>query len=414
MDPNDPEHFLLVAKGFAYTRNVGHSFRGGVITPYSTTFDGGQTWTEGFLQSLDNPIADLPVIGPVGSTSHIESDPVVTFQPDGSILAITLPAAPPEFLTGLAAYRSTDGGRTFQALPPVVHDAPLSYDKQWVASDPVTGNSYIAVDGVHDFFRSTDGGQSWDVPGAYACCIYPALAVGPPVGPAGARNGTVYVAGGGGGSTVEFQRSDDQGQTWSPAKVVADTWDPEGAGFNGRLFRTPQIVEMAASHTDGTVVLVWGGFAADDPCRPVVGFPCAAPLDDIWFARSQDRGATWTTPVRINDDLPFVAFHFMPQVALSPNGEDVHVAWLDQRHDPTGLTAEAYYAHSPDGGRTWDSNMLLSDQPFPVFLSFHQDPADAQVFLGDYSGIAASDDRAVVSFVDTRYGRADLFIATIE
>jgi hypothetical protein len=103
----------------------------------------------------------------------------------------------------------------------------------------------------------------------------------------------------------------------------------------------------------------------------------------------------------------------MPNVAVDPQG-GVHVAWFDQRADPTGALVEVYYAHSADGGATFGPNLRLTDAPFPAALSHHQffQPPGG-VFLGDYLGIAASEDRAVVAFPDTRYGRADVFIATV-
>jgi hypothetical protein len=137
------------------------------------------------------------------------------------------------------------------------------------------------------------------------------------------------------------------------------------------------------------------------------------------MTRSGDGGTTWETPRRISDEDGLLGAQFMPQVALSPNGRDLHVAWMDQRHDPSGQLVEVYYRHSPDGGITWDPEMLVSDAPFLADLSHHQNPlyvtplGTGGIFVGDYIGLQASDDRAVIAFPDTRYGRADVFVATV-
>lgn len=396
MNPADPLNLVAVAKAYNYTRNLQGAFIGGVFSSFATTFDGGLTWTEGYLQPM-SVLADLPVLGPVGSTPSRESDPIVEFATDGSVLAMTLKVNGDD---GLPVYRSLDGGATWAPLSKAMDGFN---DKEWMVTDPLSGNVYavaLSSDGAGtSFVRSTDLGATWSAEREIVSGRFPGIDVGP--------NGEVHLATRTGGG-FRYTRSTDSGLTWSASRVIATLEDAFQAG--PQLFRTPIFPNLAASRTTDDVVLVYHGPAPD-----LAGLGFGVSNDDVWLARTTDGGLTWAAPVRINMDFDPAAvnFQFMPQVAFSPNGRDLHVAWMDQRHDASGQTVHAYYRHSPDGGATWDpQEIVLTDAPFAADLAHHQS-ATVGVFVGDYIGLQASDERAVVAFPDTRYGRSDVFIATV-
>jgi hypothetical protein len=81
---------------------------------------------------------------------------------------------------------------------------------------------------------------------------------------------------------------------------------------------------------------------------------------------------------------------------------------MDQRADPSGTLVDVDYANTAAAGP--GTNLRLTDQPFDSQLSYHQSGA---VFVGDYFGLAASHDRVVATFPDTRDGRAELFAAVL-
>jgi hypothetical protein len=399
MDPADPLHLVATAKDYNYTRLLppnGIESTFSILGPlivYATTFDGGLTWTEGYLENLTDPLVTLPLLGPVGNTNVHESDPVAVFGPDGQPLILTLPYASPSE-PGLILFHSDDGGLTFEARSRPYNG---NTDKQWIAV--ADGNIYVVT--LHSsgtgFVRSTDGGFTWSAPRKILNAVYPWIDTGP--------NGEIYVTAFT-GSQFLFTRSLDQGATWSPASSLAHI---NGVGIGGQLFRTPQFGYLQASKADAGVYVVWHDVV------PSTGEGFLA-NDDIFLAQSHNSGLTWSAPVRINDDPLPTAFQFQATLAVSPNGQDVHVAWLDQRNDPTGQLVEAYYAHSPDAGATWEPNIKLSDLPYLADLGHHQAPVPGVgggIFLGDYMGLAASDDRAVIAFPDTRYGRPDIFVATV-
>lgn len=78
---------------------------------------------------------------------------------------------------------------------------------------------------------------------------------------------------------------------------------------------------------------------------------------DVVVFRSADRGATWTTPMVIND-VPGAAREGLHAMAASPPGL-VALAWLDLREGGTRLHA----AISRDHGATWSKDILVYASP---------------------------------------------------
>ena len=108
---------------------------------------------------------------------------------------------------------------------------------------------------------------------------------------------------------------------------------------------------------------------------------------------STDDGATWSAPVRVNDDAT-TRSQFLPYVALDPTTGTVAVGFHDCRNDngvpgPGGTNtipnddAEYYGTFSTDGGATWAPNRRLSG-------GFSNAAAAANgIDFGDYVGLSA-------------------------
>jgi Neuraminidase (sialidase) len=132
---------------------------------------------------------------------------------------------------------------------------------------------------------------------------------------------------------------------------------------------------------------------------------------DVLAIHSDDGGATWSKPVRVNDDAEKNGKdQLMPAGAISPNG-DLHVVFYDRRDDPGNKLLHVYWTVSEDGGETWARNARVTTAASDAKLSFHQTGVN---FMGDYIGVAsARDGEAWVAWADTREGRADVFVAKI-
>jgi hypothetical protein len=91
---------------------------------------------------------------------------------------------------------------------------------------------------------------------------------------------------------------------------------------------------------------------------------------DIMFQYSDDDGATWTLPVRLNDDATKNS-QFNPAIAVDQATGDVGVGWYDARNDlgagGSGDTesipnddAQFWATYSTDGGGTFVPNFQMS------------------------------------------------------
>jgi hypothetical protein len=153
-------------------------------------------------------------------------------------------------------------------------------------------------------------------------------------------------------------RSTDGAKTFAPpvktAELAPSAWRYLQRDF-GRAFTLPIITAdtSTTSRFRDNIYMVWQDVRDGQP--------------QIWLIRSTDKGETWSSPQRLNDnavppkDGP-VSFREIPVVAVNKDGI-VGVAWYDYRDDPTGLCWRQYFTASLDGGATFLPNTVVSDQP---------------------------------------------------
>jgi hypothetical protein len=196
-------------------------------------------------------------------------------------------------------------------------------------------------------------------------------------------------------ATVMVATSDDGAQSFG---------DPIQAGayreVPGRLrtadFRYGALPAMA-SGPEGELYIVQSG-------RPVER---SNDDSDIFLYRSFDTGQSWEEPILINQDGTN-ANQFFPQITTSPDGI-VHVMWGDQRDDPVRLRYHIYYSQSTDQGETWgftlpDQNFTAPDTRVTDFPSNPMKGFPGGRFIGDYFGIAATEEDVYLVWADTRLG----------
>ena len=130
----------------------------------------------------------------------------------------------------------------------------------------------------------------------------------------------------------------------------------------------------------------------------------AAPGDpaddaDVMFIRSMDEGRTWSRPpLRVNDDRTS-GIQFFPALDVSPDGK-IHVMWADTRDDPgIDLRYHIYYAVSEDKGESFSINSRVTDSASNPNFGF-----PGGQFIGDYMGMAATDEDVYLVWPDTRLG----------
>jgi hypothetical protein len=400
VDPNDPDH--IVAAGNDYGTNNGDSWLG-----YYVSWDGGETWSRDLIPGyMGGPISPLTGFDGAG-------DAVVCFDSNSNVYISGIafkrtenPINPIGFGLNLGrastifVAKSTDGGETFDQISLLSNSLQVAirfHDKEWMAVDMNNGNVYViwamftVLSMVNVLLsRTTDGGNTWSVPQIIS--EYPAFEFG-------GQGSTIQVTP---DSTVhcfwiDFEQmavrytySTDNGGSFSQPTSICDVDEIPREGLGDNTYRTPTLlmsgVDLGETNTSGSLYVTWNDDRYGDA--------------DILLIYSNDNGQTWSEPVRVNDDkIGNGLDQFFSAVTVSPEGF-VHMIFYDRRNDQNNTLVWAYYAVSLDGGETFLINTNISDVPFDGNNAPHP-------FIGDYIGIAATNNTAYGIWCDTREGTPD-------
>ena len=81
--------------------------------------------------------------------------------------------------------------------------------------------------------------------------------------------------------------------------------------------------------------------------------PPGGAFTEVMFVRSTDGGLTFSTPMRVNDDVNHQnKWHWFGTFAVAPNGR-LDAVWYDTRNDAGNLLSQLFYSYSTNAGVTW-------------------------------------------------------------
>ncbi len=352
------------------------------------TLDGGVTWHDTLFS---------------GTPYEWDSDPGITVDDSGNFYAVVLSLPSDMSTSGIFVFKSSDGGVSWQG-PYTVIDAQSYYfeDKELISADmtdnsPYRGNLYVAWTRFYDFNNgginistSNDGGLTWSAPVHLGYRVdgvqWPVTTVG--------DSGIVYVAWlNFAEGKLELVRSSDGGTTFSAPMPITEI-------NNGWFYINPDLL-----------VISYPSIAADaSPESPYRGNLYVVYTDstssngaDIFFRRSTDRGETWSSPIRLNDDsINVITDQFHPWIDVDQNGV-LTVIFYDRRNDPNNLLMDLYITQSFDGGETWTPNKRVT--------SVSSDPSAGgkSGLIGEYIGLDVWHGRPFMVWTDTREGTQDVY-----
>lgn len=201
---------------------------------------------------------------------------------------------------------------------------------------------------------------------------------------------------------IGFRWSDDDGHTWSKAKLIEPVNDPSFLGMSvTRMCETDRGTWILGAHAADWSVKplqtrqyllrsenqgqTWrllpnarpdGWFSPEfgrmDEGRPInigageIFFMARTPTGRIWTARSMDDGKTWSQPNASNlvhPDAPPMVFHLTDKKTLISFLHNRHLSTqytgLDGKMDGMKDRAEIWVTLSKDAGRTWSEPQFL-------------------------------------------------------
>ena len=344
-------------------------------TYFFSTFDAGNSWTEGKMSS----------------SYGVWGDPSLAFDSNGNLFFGHLSGEPP--LSGrwgdrIVIQKSTDGGLSWNDGSFTGLNRPKFEDKDWISVDLTNStyknNIYAAWTEFDSLFiadtsfksrilfsYSTDAGETWsnplkisDVEGDCQDDDNTTEGAVPAVGP----DGEIYIAWAGPEGIV-MDRSFDGGVTFSDDIFVTEQvggwgWGYEIEGIYGNGL--PQTVcDTSHSPYRGTVYVLWA-----DQRNGILN-------PDIFLKKSTDKGITWSETKTVNNDNSGRP-QFFPWMCIDPITGIIYIVYYD-RSNTIGPMTEVYLARSADGGETFQ-NYLISESAFE---------AEVQKFIGDYTNIIA-------------------------
>jgi hypothetical protein len=317
------------------------------------SFDDGQRWTR----------SALPVQGCF--------DPWGFILQDGSAIMV-MGGQVKDREDNLFLLRSADGGRTWPETPLGLgshHDHPMVIaqgNQVYVASGGGVHNSFNQHRSSVSVAHSRDGGRTFGPPTDVIASNLGYQAEGPVL----LGDGTLVV----GFHDYRWQHGDK----WL---VRPRSWLIRSSD-EGRTFSEPLLISESCESRGG-----WPSMAVDGKDR-LFWLCIADKFNGVLVQRSDDRGESWSEPLRLNHSQ--TARSFTPSITVNKEGV-IGVSWYEI-HDNSCF--DVYFTASLDGGKTFLPEARVSSA-----TSCPDTPQDKGVFDngtfgagGDYSGLAATSD----------------------
>jgi Neuraminidase (sialidase) len=347
---------------------------GSVLDNLYRSEDGGRTWS----------------IGKINSTHGVFGDPVLRRDKLGNPLYAHLsnskhkPYASTEFLDRIVVQRSLDQGKNWTNGSYPLVDHQKDHDKHWLYTDPITGailmswtefdvyGSKLPRDKSRILFsQSTDNGITWS--NAVSISEFEGDCIDDDKTTEGAHpcvgiDGTYYVVWSF-GEKLYLDISKDKGISWLSKDIVVSD-QPQGWSYNiPGISRCNGMPVMACDHSDGPykgrLFISWSDQRNGEHNT------------DIWIMSSDDKGKTWSKPLRVNNDIT-ETHQFMSWMDIDHVTGNIYIVFYDRRNHKNNST-DVYMAYSQDGGRRFE-NVKINNKEFT--------PTES-VFFGDYNDISA-------------------------
>jgi hypothetical protein len=377
VDPTAPNR---IAIGWRQFDSVASNFR---QAGYAYSRDGGRTWT-------------FPGVLTPG---NFRSDPVLESNRQGTFFYDTIPDTTTSWRCEVFA--SFDHGATWG--PPVLANGG---DREWMVIDKTGGigdgniyekwNNSFSCCGTNSFGRDTTGNEfPWPPP------VMPPINVGGgaiAVGP----DGEVYTAGaftGGLGLYRSDNARDPAATPTFPLTRTVNLGGPVSPGFPGNP-------GGASGQAWVDVMRTAGGRRGHVYVCALVN-PSGTDPGDIMFARSTDQGASWSAPVRVNDDAQSPThWQWFPSMSVALSGR-IDVTFNDTRNTNSSSLSQLFYTFSFDEGVTWAPNVPLG----PVWNSTIGWPQQNKI--GDYYDQESDDLGVDLAYATTYNGEQDVYFLRI-
>ncbi len=371
---------------------------------YST--DSGATWGQ---TSLPFTVSD-----------SFHSDPTVDWTSDGRGWSSTLGIQGSTLR--LRNYFTTDNGANW-TFETTVSGSQTSVDKQmvWVdhnSASPFFNQQYaIWHNGTPAFVsrRTAGGAGTWSAPLQISGAESTGTAIGSDIKTNSA--GDVFAFWPTTGNRRIFvAKSTNGGTSYGTPVQIATTFDGFDIGvpsFNGRraLIYTASAAYKTA--VKNLVYTTWTDLSGDLGCTSAANEPgsniASTCKTRVWFSRSTDGGATWSTPVKINNQAG-LNDQFNQWLVVDETTGALAIMYYDTVADAGRKKVHVYYQGSFNDGVTWSAPLQVTTAETDETSS----GSDGGNQFGDYNGLSGYAGIFFPSWTDRRTGgREEIWTAKI-
>jgi Neuraminidase (sialidase) len=346
---------------------------GSILDNFYLSKNGGKSWKKGKIKSKYGVYGDPVVISDKNGQFyffHLSNPKGKAFNSE-------------EFLDRIIFHRSTDQGKTFDTESFIGYNETKDQDKPWAVADHNTNAIYtswtqfdkygskVETDRSNIMFsKSTDAGITWSdairINQKSGDCLDGDMTTEGAV-PAAGDDGEIFVTWSF-NDTIWLDISYDGGETWLKEDIYVSEqiggWDIDVPGF-GRVNGMPILVaDHSSEKTNGNLYISF----ADQRN--------GTDNTDIWIVISEDKGITWSDPIKVNNDAGS-KHQFFTWLAIDQSDGNLYSVFYDRRNHEDTKT-DVYLAWSSDGGISF-KNAKINDQAFTP---------NPKLFLGDYNNIS--------------------------
>ena len=386
-------NFFDPTKIVAASNNIGGTGRQGVY--YST--NSGVNWSQ----------TEIPLTG----TDAFHSDPTVDWTSDSRAWSSTLGINSAGTQLRLRNYYSTDNGANW-TLDGTPSGTQTAVDKQMVWVDHSSTSPYYNQQYAiwHNNNPAYMNRRTAGVAGTWLAAplqVSSTESTGTCIGADVKTNSYGDVFGFWPTTTnrrIVVVKSTNGGASYGTPVVAATTYDGYDIGvpaFNSR--RALIYVSGGAYRTasKNLVYATWTDLSGDVGCTAAGNEPAANAASTcktrIWFARSTDGGATWQTPIKINNQAG-LNDQFNQWMAVDETSGVIGVMYYDTDGDATRKKTNVYFQYSTNDGVTWSAAQKVSS----VQTDETAATADAGNQYGDYNGMSFYANNAWPVWTDRR------------
>ena len=223
--------------------------------------------------------------------------------------------------------------------------------------------------------------------------------------------GIAYYSQVAGQPSIAFVRSTDQGAHFATPVTVAALHTPVVAS---ELYGGLGLMGVTPAGTAAPLDAYPSPVLAVNPASSAlyVAYVDATQGDkaNIYLVHSEDAGASWSSPVRVNDDSTSND-QFLPSIAVSGDGTRLAVDFYDRRNDALNLWADRYAATASVGvgAPAFGANFRVSPVGFPVTVG--ADPSLQAGYFSIHTGLVAAGASFYDAYADTTDGELDVRVA---